>query len=289
MIYVVLIGALSLGAEESITKGDVELVADGFQFTEGPVWSDREDSLFFSDIPADTIYRKDKTVLRKPSGESNGLTFDREGRLIACEHKNRRVTRTEHNGEVTVLADNYKGKRLNSPNDVVVRSDGVLFFTDPPYGLSGGIEGPDAELDFSGVYKIDLDNELVLLIDDFDKPNGLAFSPDEKTLYIADTDGKHIRAFDIADDDALTNDRIFCELPMPDGLKVDVRGNVWATAFDGVRIHSPAGNLLQTIQCPQVPANCAFGDSDSRTFYITARTSVYKIRTTVEGIRPTQP
>ncbi len=289
MIYLVMIGAFSFGAEQTLVEGDVTLVADGFQFAEGPIWLDTEQMLYFSDIPADTIYKEDKTVFRKPSGESNGLTLDGDGRLIACEHKNRRVTRTEQDGTMTVLADRYEGKRLNSPNDVVVRSDGAIFFTDPPYGVPGGLEGPEAELDFSGVYRIDTDGTLVLLVDDFVKPNGLAFSPDESLLYIADTDEKHIRVFDVDAEGTLANGRVFCELPMPDGMKVDVRGNVWATAFDGVRIHSPEGELLHTIRCPQVPANCAFGGPDSKTFYITARTGVYQIRSTVAGIRPKQP
>lgn len=283
MMYVVLIGAVSLGAPQKLTEGDVELVADGFQFTEGPLWMPKG-VLLFSDIPADTIYRADKSIFRKPSGESNGLTLDGQGRLIACEHKNRRVTRTEADGSITVLADRYDGKRFNSPNDVVVRSDGAIFFTDPPYGLPGGLDGPNAELDFSGVYMIAPDGAIKCLIDDFDKPNGLAFSPDENILYIADTDGRHIRAFDVAEDGTLSNDRVFCELPVPDGMKVDVNGNVWATAFDGVRVHDPSGALMQTITFPAPPANCAFGDDDARTLYVTARAGVYKIRTNVEGI-----
>lgn len=285
MIYAVLIGAVSLGAAQELTEGAVELVADGFHFTEGPLWLP-EGILVFSDIPADTIYRADKSVYRKPSGESNGLTLDAQGRLIACEHKNRRVTRTEPDGAITVLADRYDGKRLNSPNDVVVRSDGAVFFTDPPYGLPGGLGGPHAELDFSGVYKIAPDGAMRLLVDDFDKPNGLAFSPDETKLYIADTDGNHIRVFEVGEDGALTKGRIFCELPVPDGVKVDVEGNVWATAFDGVRVYAPCGELIQTVTFPAPPANCAFGDDDSLTLYVTARAGVYRIRTTVKGIRP---
>jgi len=286
MMYLVLIGAITLGADQHFTEGEVELVADGFQFTEGPVWVDNDKTLLFSDIPANTIYRLDKSIFRTPSGESNGLTLDREGRLIACEHKNRRVTRTEQNGAITVLADKYDGKRLNSPNDVIVRSDGVIFFTDPPYGLPGGLKGPEAELDFCGLYKIGADGVLSLLAKDFMKPNGLALSPDEKILYVADTEGKIIRAFDVGDDGTLSNSRMFCELPSPDGMKVDTAGNVWATAADGVRIYDPAGALLQTVRCPQMPANCAFGEEDSRTLFITARTGLYKIRALTPGIRP---
>ena len=286
MMYLLCVGSIMLHAAQPMTVGEVELVADGFMFTEGPVWVDASDTLLFSDIPADTIYDQDKAVFRKPSGKSNGLTLDDEGRLIACEHQNRRVTRTEKNGDITVLADKYEGKRLNSPNDVVVRSDGVIFFTDPPYGLKGGLEGPDAELDFSGVYRIDGEGGLTLLKKDFIKPNGLALSPDETILYIADTEGKHIRAFDVTAEGALQNGRVFCTLGGPDGMKVDTHGNAWCTASDGVRIYSPEGKLVQTIICPEAPANCAFGNTDSRTLYITARTGLYKIRTTVAGIRP---
>jgi gluconolactonase len=261
--------------------GEVEVVAEGFRFTEGPLWL-LEDELIFSDIPADTIYKADKTEFRSPSGKSNGLTLDTEGRLIACEHWNRRVTRTEHDGTVTIIADAYAGRRLNSPNDVVVRSDGMLFFTDPPYGLEEG----EPELDFHGVYAVAPDGSLTLLVKDFERPNGLAFSPDEKTLYIADTAKGHIRAFEAAEDGTLSNDRVLCDLPGPDGMKVDVDGRIWCTARDGVRVVDSEGDLLETIEFPQVPANCAFGDEDSKTLYVTARTAVYRVRCAVEGIRP---
>ncbi|MFO7973253.1 MAG: SMP-30/gluconolactonase/LRE family protein [Candidatus Hydrogenedentota bacterium] len=270
-----------MGGAETLTTGPVETVAEGFKFTEGPVWLPGG-PLVFSDIPADTIYRADKTVYRRPSGKSNGLTLDTQGRLIACEHGNRRVSRTEKDGTVVALAETYDGKKLNSPNDVVVRSDGTIFFTDPPYGL----EGREQELPFQGVYAIKPSGELVLLVDDFVKPNGLAFSPDETILYIADTDGGHIRAFDVAEDGSLTNGRVFCELPGPDGMKVDTKGNVWSTARDGVRVFNPEGKHLQTVEFPQNPANCAFGNEDGQTLYVTARTGLYKVRCTVKGILP---
>ena len=270
------------GGLEELVVSEVELVNDGFEFTEGPIWHP-EEGLLFSDIPADTIYRADGSVFREPSGKSNGLTLDNEGRLIACEHWNRRVTRTEADGSITVLADEYEGAKLNSPNDVIVRSDGAIFFTDPPYGL----EGREAELDFSGVYMIPADGgDLVLLADDFDRPNGLALCPDEATLYIADTAEGHIRAFDIAEDGSLSNDRLFCELPGPDGMKVDVDGRIWSTAGDGIRIYTADGEHVGTVEFPQMPANCAFGGEDSRDFYVTARTGVYRIRSAVTGIRP---
>ncbi len=272
-------------ALDALLAGEVEVVAEGFQFTEGPIWHP-EEGLLFSDIPADRIYRGDGSVFREPSGKSNGLTLDNEGRLIACEHWNRRVTRTEEDGSITVLADAYEGNQFNSPNDVIVRSDGMIFFTDPPYGL----EGREAELDFSGVFMVDPDsNEVTLLIDDFDRPNGLALSPDESTLYIADTSEGHIRAFDLAADGTLDDEWHFCDLPGPDGMKVDVDGRVWATASDGVRVHDSDGTLLGTIEFPHAPANCAFGGEDSRTFYVTARPGVYKIEIAVTGLRPLGP
>jgi len=280
---------VALTASQTLTIGDVELVADGFLFTEGPVWVNASGTLLFSDIPADTIYAMDKTLFRKPSGQSNGLTLDHEGRLIACEHKNRRVSRTEKNGNITVLAEKYQGKRLNSPNDLTLRSDGIIFFTDPPYGLTKGLQSPEAELTFSGVYRIGTDGSITLLIDDFIKPNGIALSPDEKILYIADTEGKHLRAFDVDTTGDISNSRIFCELDSPDGIKVDVEGNIWSTASDGMHVYNPKGELIQMIVCPQQPANCAFGDKDGHTLYVTARTSLYKIRTTVEGILPKPP
>lgn len=282
MTILFMLSALCCGAEDALTVGPVEAVATGFQFSEGPVWLPGT-GLVFSDIPADTIYKTDRTEFRKPSGKSNGLTADREGRLIACEHLNRRVTRTEKDGTVTVLAEQYLGRKLNSPNDVVVRSDGTIFFTDPPYGL----EGREAELPFTGVYCITPEGELRLLSVYFRNPNGLAFSPDEKTLYIADSGEGFIEAFDIGKDGILRNARLFCkDIVSPDGMKVDADGRVWTTAQDGVRVYRPNGELVATIPFPEQPANCAFGDEDAKTLYVTARHGLYKVRCTVKGLRP---
>lgn len=290
MASLFLITVLLLAGADGMTTGEVAVVAQGFQFTEGPLWMPGE-GLVFSDIPADTIYRADKSVFRHPSGQSNGLTLDNDGRLIAAEHQTRRVTRTGKDGAITVLAERFEGKRLNSPNDVVVRSDGTIFFTDPSYGLKGGLGGPEAELGFCGVYAIAPKGELMLLTKDFKKPNGLALSPDEKTLYVADTEGAHIRAFDVAADGRLDKDRVFFDLPGPDGMKVDVKGNVWATGGGGkdkagVYVIDPAGRLLERIAFPEAPANCAFGDADFKTLYVTARKGLYKVRTVVDGVRP---
>ena len=267
----------------------IEKIAGGFQFTEGPVWH-KDGSLLFSDIPVDTIFKwkpnSDLVVFRKPSGNANGLTLDRDGRLIACEHGNRRVSRIGKDGKITVLASYYEGKRLNSPNDAVVKSDGSIYFTDPPYG----VQPKGRELDFQGVYRISPSGELTLLVDDFDRPNGLAFSPDEKVLYIADSSARsHIRAFDVKTDGTLANGRIFAELKTgepgsPDGLKVDTKGNIWSTGPAGVWVLDKTGKHLGTIKPPEVPANCAFGDKDGKTLYMTARTGLYRIRTKAKGL-----
>lgn len=269
----------------------VEKVAGGFQFTEGPVWR-ADGSLLFSDIPADTIYRLDNdgrvSVYSKPSGNSNGLTIDRQGRLLRCEHGNRRVLREEKSGNNTVWASQYKGKRLNSPNDIVVKSDGSAYFTDPPYGVEEKARG----LSFQGVYRISSTGELTLLTDDLDRPNGIAFSPDEKVLYIADSSSRmHIRAFDVKPDGTLANGRVFAEMRTgepgaPDGMKVDSKGNLWSTGQGGVWVFDKTGKHLGTIKLPEVPANCAWGDKDGKTLYITAQTSLYRIRTNARGLRP---
>jgi sugar lactone lactonase YvrE len=268
----------------------VEKVAGGFQFTEGPVWV-TDGYLLFSDIPADTIYEwrpgsASAEVFRRPSGHSNGLTLDRQGRLLACEH-DRRVSRTNVDGSVVALAERYQGRRLNSPNDIVSKSDGSIYFTDPPYGLPRQEEGK--ELDFNGVYRLSPDGVLTLLDDSFERPNGLAFSPDERVLYVDDSNKGHIRAFDVQADGTLANGRVFAELVnpgaegVPDGMKVDVRGNVFCTGAGGIWVLDPAGERLGVIEVPEVPANLAWGDTDLKTLYITARTGLYRIRVRTGG------
>jgi gluconolactonase len=270
----------------------LEHIATGFSFTEGPVWCGNY--LLFSDIPKNRIVKykmlaegPEVNTFRSPSGNSNGLTLDATKRLVACEHGTRRVTRTETDGTIKVLADSYQGHRLNSPNDVVVRSDGSTYFTDPPYGLKDGKTWK--ELPFNGVYRITYGGEVELLVDDFDRPNGLAFSPDENTLYIDDTMRKHIRAFDVNPDGGLSNGRIFADLKAeepgaPDGMKVDCHGNVYCTGPGGIWIIDSAKNCLGRILLPEIPANLAWGDADWKTLYITARTSLYKIRLNIPGI-----
>jgi sugar lactone lactonase YvrE len=260
-----------------------EQVAGGFQFLEGPVWLPDQDELLFSDISASRIYRLrggQAEVFRSPSGQANGNTLDREGRLVTCEHETRRVSRTEADGAVVPLATHYEGKRLNSPNDVVVRKGGSVYFTDPPYGVK-----PEArELTFQGVYcLVGGTGEPRLLVDDFDKPNGLAFSPDESALYIADTERGHVRVFQMMEDGRLSGGRVFCKVPRPDGMRVDAEGNLWIAAKTGVVGFDSTGKSRRTIAVAEQPANLAFGDADRQTLYLTARKALYRIRMTVPG------
>lgn len=260
----------------------VEKLSDGFKFIEGPVWNP-DGFLLFSDIPADTIYKwtpnHQVSVFRQPAGHSNGNTLDRQGRLISAEHE-RRITRTAKDGTVVTLADRYNGKRLNSPNDVVVKSDGSIYFTDPPYGISSQQE----ELGFYGVYRLAPNGKLTLLNKQMVRPNGLAFSPDEKKLYVSDSEKGHIRVFQVKPDGTLTKGRIFAELKeppdsgVPDGMKVDVQGNIYCSGPEGIWIFSSAGKLLGKIIVPEVVTNLAWGDSDYKTLYITASTSIYRVR-----------
>ncbi|MCJ7501716.1 MAG: SMP-30/gluconolactonase/LRE family protein [Acidobacteriia bacterium] len=265
----------------------LEKVADGFQFTEGPVWNPAG-FLLFSDIPANQIVKfvpgAAPTAFRTPSGNSNGLTYDRAGRLLACEHSNRRVTRQEADGSLTVLASSYDGKKLNSPNDIVVRSDGTIYFTDPPYG----IREEQKELPFQGVYKISPEGKLTLLAQDFDRPNGIALSPDEKTLYVEDSARLHVRAFAVAPDGSISHGRILAELKsarqgVPDGMKVDRKRNLYVTGPGGVWVFDKRGKHLGTILMAELPANCGWGDADYRTLYLTARTGLYRIRLKIPG------
>jgi gluconolactonase len=286
----------------------IEKLAGGFKFTEGPVWLPAG-HLLFSDIPTRRIIKWTPdgkiAVFREPGDhpgsdrfvsstfDSNGLTLDRQGRLTMCEPTERRVTRLENDGRLTVLADKYEGKRFNSPNDLVYKSDGALYFTDPPYGLPKGDTDPGKELDFNGVFRLAGDR-LQVVIKDLLRPNGLAFSPDEKYLYVAHSDfaRKLWMRYEVKADGTVANGRVFFDVTsstedgLPDGMKVDQEGNVYGTGPGGVWIFSPAGKHLGTIKPPEVPANCAWGDADGRTLYMTARTGLYRIRLKVPGVRP---
>ena len=283
-----------------------ERIAGGFAFTEGPVW--RGDHLLFSDIPHSRIVRWQElpegpevrtfrveyvhTTHPGHRGHCNGLTLDAQDRLIVCGQAARRVTRTEPDGSITVLADRYDGKRLNSPNDVVVHDSGAIYFTDPPWGLRDLTEGK--ELPFQGVYRLDRDGRLHLEVDDFEHPNGLAFSPDQRVLYIGDDARGHVRAFDVQPDGSLAYGRLFAETPLPetldpedgppDGMKVDSAGHLYVTSIGGIWVFDATGKALGVIAVPEQPANLAWGDGDWRTLYITARTSLYRLRLNVAGI-----
>jgi gluconolactonase len=288
----------------------IEKVHTGFRFIEGPVWARRGKYLLFSDLVANAIMQftppDNVSAFRKPifSGDypdgvqigSNGLTLDKQGRIIAAEHGNRRVSRIEKDGKITILADRYEGKRLNSPNDLVVRRNGDIYFTDPP-GLyrsyPQGSAAPTREIDFAGVYRITAPGKIELLTKDVPYPNGIAFSPDEKKLYVASSrPEKFWMVYDVTPSGALANGRKFFDatkIPgegVPDGMKVDRSGNIYATGSDGVMVLTPDAKVLGTIKLPEIPANLNWGDADGRALYFTARTSLYRLRTSAVGVRP---
>ena len=276
-------------ALSAIFDGPAESLATGFVFTEGPVWHP-EGFLYFVDIRRSQLLRwipgQQPFVVQEDTKGGNGLTFDLQGRLIMCEGDNRRVARTERDGSISVLADRWEGKRLNRPNDVVGNSDGSIYFTDP----GGRLPPEEAEIGFSGVYRVAPDGSISLASDDCDYPNGLAFSPDEKVLYVANSRAdKYIRAYDVQPGGSLTNSRIFADMSapeeeVPDGMKVDQEGRVFCTGPGGTWIFDKDGNRLGIYRTPEVPANCAFGGTDRRTLFLTARTSVYTVRVKVPGV-----
>jgi gluconolactonase len=273
---------------------EFEQLGTGFLFTEGPLWNVAGKYLLFSDMPGDRIRRwsADAGVVefRNPSNKSNGLTWDRQGRLLACEHATSRVTRTELDGRITVLASHYEGKELNSPNDIVVKRDGAIYFSDPTYGRIEfyGVPRP-TELSFRGVYRLDPGTKaLNLLVDDFKQPNGLCFSRDEKHLFVNDTERGHIRMFDVRSDGTLDNGRVWAETAgegpgAPDGMKIDSEGNLYCCGPGGVHVFDPSGMCLGVIKVPEPAANFDWGDADKRSLFITASTSLYRVRVGVPG------
>lgn len=303
----------------------IEKLASGFDWSEGPVWIpgantlidkvpagwSRGGFLLFSDVPSNTVYRWSPadgvSVFLRPSGYtgseprggepgSNGLTTDQAGRLVLCEHGDRRVGRLERDGRHITLADRYEGKRFNSPNDVVVKSNGDIYFTDPPYGLVKNMDDPAKEIPFQGVYRLRPGGKVMLLTDQVTRPNGIAFSPDEKTLYVASSDPQKAiwMAYDVTPDGILTRGRVFFDATamvgpankgLPDGLKVDRKGNLFATGPGGVLIFSPEGKHLGTIRTGEATANCAWGD-DGSTLYITADMHLCRVRTLTGGKLP---
>ena len=278
----------------------VERLWTGARWAEGPAWFGGGRYLVFSDIPNNRMMRYDEcdghmSVFRHPSNNSNGNTTDREGRLVSCEHGARRVTRTEHDGSITVLADRFKGKRFNSPNDVVVKSDGSIWFTDPSYGILADYEGGKAESEIGNcnVYRIDPSGEITIVADDFVKPNGLAFSRDESILYIADTGishqengPKHIRALTVKPDGkSLGTSKLFadCTAGLFDGFRVDTDGRIWTSAGDGVHCYLPNGDLIGKIRIPELVANVCFGGAKRNRLFICGCTSLYSAFLSING------
>ncbi|WP_461006737.1 SMP-30/gluconolactonase/LRE family protein [Streptomyces capparidis] len=281
---------------EGCANGDsrLERLHADCRWAEGPLYVPAWRQVIWSDIPNDRLLRWDETtgavgVFRSPAGYVNGNTLDREGRLVSCEQGNRRVTRTEHDGRVTVLADRFEGKRFNSPNDAVVRSDGSVWFTDPDFGITSDYEGHRAESEIGtrDVYRIDpVTGEVHRVADGFDGPNGLVFSPDEKRLYVADSRAARIRVFDVTEDRALTNDRVFAQRTDGgfDNIRFDDQGHLWAAAFDeGVHCYHPDGTLLGKLRVPEPVSNVAFGGPKNNQLFITATTSLYSLMLSVTG------
>ena len=274
---------------------EVERLATGFDFTEGPIWHRSGRYLIFSDMPGDHMRRWSEaggvTTFRKPTHMANGNAYDRQGRLLTCEHATSRVTRTDAGGDIQVLATHHQGKQLNSPNDIVVRSDGGVYFTDPTYGRMeyyGVKRSP--ELSFRGVYRIEEDaSKLTLLADDFAQPNGLCFSLDERRLFVNDTERGHIRVFGVAASGTLTGGEIWADVKgggqgAPDGLKIDSLGNVYCCGPGGLHVYDPRGVSLGVIRLPEVTANFTWGGDDLKSIFLTASTSLYRVRTATPGL-----
>ncbi len=274
----------------------LEKVAGEFLFLEGPIWHPVEKHLTFSDIPGNELFRMDAagtvSSFRKPSNMGNGNTYDANGCMLTCQHATSSVTRTELDGSITTLASHYDGKELNSPNDIVVRKDGLIYFTDPTYGRLDyfGVER-ELEMGKQGVYCVTPDGKTITqLADDFAQPNGLCFSLDHKTLYVNDTDRKHIRKFDIAEDGTATGGEVWVDVTVgegeghPDGMKIDSVGNVYCTGPGGVHVITPGGDTLGVIRVAEFTANFTWGGEDLKDLYFTSSTSLYRIKVKTPGL-----
>jgi gluconolactonase len=283
------VGVSSAAAQSPVPEGvAVERIATGFQFVEGPLWKDGV-GLLFSDIPASTVYRwtpdSGARVYLKPSFNSNGLTLDLQGRLLLTETGTRRIARLEDDGTQTPLASTYDGKKLNSPNDLVVKSTGGIFFTDPPFNIPAGEK---AELTFSGIYRISPSGNLQLLDSTLNLPNGICFSPDESKLYVNNSSQRIIYVWGVVNDSTIANKRAFASISptgYADGMKVDAAGNVFCSGPLGVWVFAPDGTVLDTILVPGQTTNCNWGDADRKTLYITSGNSVYRIRLTATDVQ----
>ena len=280
--------------EGIVESSEAQLLATGFIFTEGPLWHP-DGYWLFVDVRREpgAIYRLEPggepEIFREPSNGSNGLTYDLQGRLIMCEGDARRISRREQDGAIVALAERWEGKRLNRPNDVVCHSDGSIYFTNP----GGRVPEDEREIEFSGVHRIAPDGTVTAVVTDTEYPNGLAFSPDERVLYVTNTrERMYIAAYDVLADGSVSNGRIFADMSsdepvgVPDGMKVDSQGNVYSTGPGGCWVFDPSGNQLGIIRLPEVPANCAWGGEDNRTMFFTAHTSVYTLRMKIPGISP---
>jgi gluconolactonase len=282
-LTVLLLALLTTLPAQDFASLKAERMAAGRKFTEGPVWS-KDGYLLYSDVPANQIIKvtpAGASIFREDSNGANGSAFDDKGRLYTCEGRTRRVTRTDKKGNIEVLAEKYEGKRLNAPNDIVVSKGGHVYFTDPAFGLT---QSEGRELPFYGVYHINSKGELSLFAKPEGRPNGIALAPDGKVLYVANSDERNIRAYDIGKNGVPENERVLISgiEGIPDGMKTDEKGRLYV-AGKLVYVYSPEGKMLGTIHVPETPANCAFGDGDLMSLYITARTSVYRVRLDVKG------
>jgi len=283
----------------TVPIADLELIYDKCRWTEGPVWFNDGGYLVWSDIPNNRLLRwvpdLGVSVFRTPSNFVNGNTRDPQGRLVSCSHGARAVLRTEADGSVTTIAESYRGKRLNSPNDVVVKSDGTIWFTDPNYGIMSDYEGYKADMEQDGCYVYRFDpatGALDVVIDDFEKPNGLAFSPDEKTLYVVESGRSHnpdcpahIRRFDVSEDNKVSNARVYVDVLNADGLRLDTEGNVWTSAANGVNCYNAQGALLGRIKLPNAVSNLTFGGPRRNRLFITSTNAVYSVFVAATGVQ----